>query len=538
MQKKENGLLKITGISGAVISWLYVVAIAGILPFYVTDGYAHIGSDKAQFFATCGHPIIWGSVVLLVLYEIIRMITSCKGKKIKEIFLWIKNQFSKEDIWLIAYLLTLIISYFSAVYKDVAWSGNDRWPLGLETNLMVILSYFAVSRLFTGSKYFFELVTKVSGIVFLIAVLDRYNLRLFEMKFAATSVVSTIGNINWFCGYWSVVAWITFVSYWNRGLVIKKRMDKWDAFWDIVLATFAMYTGIVQGSDSGLLAIAVVFCVILCMSLDNGCRMQRFVELLFMLFALCSLLTIVNIVFYKESLYPSVMVNLMTRTVFPWIMMVLCGVLHYFIKEKNQIHKYPANKLKIFKKIIPITCAVVLGAYVLILTLNTLMPEGLGILADKSLFVFDNSWGSNRGCTWKAAVMTWWNQDLWHKIVGVGPDGMWSFIYNKACPELTEMVYDVFGDSRLLNGHNEWLTNLANVGVLGAITYAGFIISYIVRFFRKGKDEPVLYVFAISVLAYTVNNIFSFRTIINYPHLFLLMGVGESLLRQKEYEKK
>lgn len=49
---------------------------------------------------------------------------------------------------------------------------------------------------------------------------------------------------------------------------------------------------------------------------------------------------------------------------------------------------------------------------------------------------------------------------------------MYAFLSNEASPELQNMVYDFFYGNRLTNAHNEWLTILVDIGVLGLVSYA------------------------------------------------------------------
>lgn len=66
---------------------------------------------------------------------------------------------------------------------------------------------------------------------------------------------------------------------------------------------------------------------------------------------------------------------------------------------------------------------------------------------------------------------------------------MYAFLSNEASPELQNMVYDFFYGNRLTNAHNEWLTILVDIGVLGLVSYAGMLISVIRNFLHAGKSR-------------------------------------------------
>ena len=145
--------------------------------------------------------------------------------------------------------------------------------------------------------------------------------------------------------------------------------------------------------------------------------------------------------------------------------------------------------------------------------------------------MFSAAWGSNRGATWSAGARCFWEADLLHKIFGVGPDCMYAFLSNEASPELQNMVYDFFYGNRLTNAHNEWLTILVDIGVLGLVSYAGMMISVIRNFLHAGKKSMLVGACGFCVLAYTVNNMFSFQQVMNISTVFVIMGIGGNLRR-------
>lgn len=523
---------KFTGVIISVIGWLYLVMIAVILPFYYTEGYGYIGSDKARFFKTFGFPLLIAGLVGLIVYACFSTIGFCKGKTKEEIWKWIKSEFSVTDVFVLVYAVVMVISYFSTEYKDIAWYGHEKWPNGLLPHLMVVVSYFVLSRFMVGHEYFFSIIRKVFVVVFALAVLDRLEIRPLNMEYANYWFLSTIGNINWFCGYWSVVVWIPVISYWNREV----RTDKKNRFYlicDGLVATLGLFTGLIQGSDSGVLAMAVVIIVMFCMSTENGDRMQRLFELLIMTCVASFFGFIADTVWASEAVYQSRFIDLAIRSAWPWLVGLGLVAIHSYIRKLNIANQFPKKIFGFLKKCLIVAVTGGLLIYLIVTVLNTLLPSGLGPLAGKSLFTFDKMWAAQRGGTWGAAFITWWDQDIWHKLVGVGPDGMWEYISSGVNVSLKEMVTSQFGTDRLLNAHGEWITNLANLGILGATAFAGFMVSFIYRAFKKGKKNIQLYIFAFIVLAYTVNNIFSFQTTMNLTHVFIMMGVGERLLRGK-----
>jgi len=165
------------------------------------------------------------------------------------------------------------------------------------------------------------------------------------------------------------------------------------------------------------------------------------------------------------------------------------------------------------------------------LAANSLMPGCLGPLSHQPVFLFDENWGSARGGTWRAGMSTWLSQDLLHRFTGVGPDGMAAYLYGGDNFSLLKTVIKQFGQHTLTNAHNEWITLLANSGIIGLFSFAGMVISSIIRYLKSDKLWCI--VCGLCLFSYTVNNIFSFQQIMNITQLFILLGMGEAVMRRE-----
>lgn len=519
------------GKAAAAAAWLYIMVIAGVMPFYFTQGYGYIGSDKAHLFQKVGAPLIEVAFLLTCLYGILAAT--------KE-----RRRMSVTDWFVLFYLAAVVLSYLCSDFRQQALWGNATWPMGFLTQISMVASYFVFSRVFTGEKQFFDLIILASTVVFGLGVLNRFGVYPISMEYANPSFISTIGNINWFCGYWAVVVWIVVIKYWNREVhqEIGKKMHgsrkrKFrEVFYSacmLVPVVIGLATGIMQGSDSGLLAMAVGFLVLFCLSVENGDRMQRFWELVLLLCLVCIVGFVVNKLFPEALTYEGPLILLCIDSALPWIGGAVSLGVCLLLKRQNHKGIFAKRFWVKCRYILPIVIVSALGMYLIATLINTLLPGGVGALNGQELFTFDKNWGSDRGGTWYAGMRVWWGQDLLHKLTGAGPDCMYAYLYGNNDPILLEAVKEQFVNSRLLNAHGEWITHLANLGILGLISFAGIIVSFLYRSFKEGKSRPLMYVFAFCVLGYTVNNIFSFQTMMNITMLFLLLGVGENRMRSK-----
>ena len=162
--------------------------------------------------------------------------------------------------------------------------------------------------------------------------------------------------------------------------------------------------------------------------------------------------------------------------------------------------------------------------------ISDMLPASL-----ENALTFSKRWGSRRGTTWIAGWSCFWEQDFLHKLIGAGPDCMAAFLYNNGSTELVAMVKEIFGDSRLTNAHNEWLTILVNIGLLGAVSYAGMMCTAIKRYISitsNKKGNVIIGACGISILAYTINNVFSFQQSMSLATIFIILGIGENYIRE------
>jgi len=109
---------------------------------------------------------------------------------------------------------------------------------------------------------------------------------------------------------------------------------------------------------------------------------------------------------------------------------------------------------------------------------------------------------------------------------------MWAFIEGGATQEFLQEIVTLFGNARLTNAHNEWITILVNTGILGCIGFAGMMICGIRDFMRAKGRSALLFACGMALLAYTVNNVFSFQQSMNVSTMFVIFGMGEAFLRE------
>lgn len=100
-----------------------------------------------------------------------------------------------------------------------------------------------------------------------------------------------------------------------------------------------------------------------------------------------------------------------------------------------------------------------------------------------NLLIFDSNWGTRRGFNWHLAFGYIRDFPLFNKLFGSGPETYpiytYSFDYYNMVNAFDE-VYD--------SPHNEWLQYLFTTGILGFISYYGWVVSSVITGCRAGID--------------------------------------------------
>ena len=505
----------------------------------------------------------------------------------EKVKVYCRKRCSVTDYFAAAYGVCVVLSYCFSRYKSEALWGTSGWYMGLIPQLTVVLSYFLISRCWKGHKWILVTVFPVSAVVFLLGYLNRFDIYPIEMAYANPSFISTIGNINWYCGYlvsvlfggvgllWALAGGEQGVclvkNVFGKGNALQadtKKMPRVTVCLLMVYVIVGFGTLITQGSASGLLGLAAVFGASYFLSVRDGKRMQNWWLLVVLLGTAGSITYLLNRTDLVTLNNYSEGVMFLAGNVWVSMMTFVSFVVWAAVAYSESKGKYPKKLFGVLGKLIIAASLILLGIYLAIAIINT-VTEGrfleTTLLSDNRLFLFNNRWGSSRGATFAAGAVCFLEQDFWHKIFGVGPDCMAAYLYADGSESLVAMVKEAFGDLRLTNAHNEWLTILVNTGLLGTVSFAGMMVSAIWRYLgikirsnandtlesvkkpeTAGSDTKkqtdvtksigICRAIAIGcgfcLLAYTVNNMVSFQQTMSLATISIVLGVGEHYCRK------
>ena len=510
----------------------YFLAMAVIYPFYIPGGYVRIGEVKYLFFRNVSL-IMTGTVGTVTLLSVL---IRRKSGWIVEYY----RQMSVTDWFAYGYCLAVMLSYLCSDYKENALWGTEGWYMGAMSQIMFVLVYFFFSRYFCGlgpmiERLFYVWLAAAAG-VFILGICNRYSLYPITIEGQTEAFISTLGNINWFCGYWSIMAPMGIMLYWCSDRRTGRILSG-------IYSFIAMLSGVTQGSNSAYIVLLAMLFLLLSLSVRRSQKLYRFLELGMIFCMACQagrLMQLIPGLAYNYHGFQAGEGSGITELII--FLIILGSYILFRVLEKKGYFCTPKNRWLrgiMVTVIVVVTCVVVF--WLLVDEGFIFFREVPGTVERDGYLeaVWDEDWGNGRGATWKCGVDAYRNMNTLHKFVGIGPDCFADYIYD--VQELAKRMIDRFGTMRLTNAHNEWLTVLVNTGALGLFCYIGIFLTAFVSYLRKacclrkGGEKSLMYVCAATLLAYTVHNMVSFQQVLSTPYVFIVLGLGEGLRRTSDH---
>lgn len=507
----------------------YLFIVFCMYPLYMQNGYSDIGNEKYNFYKYITIGAFSLIIPLAAIYTILRIKNKKAGIRTR-IIGWCKRM-SITDWAVAAYGFSIVLSYWCSDFKTEALWGERGWYMGAVTQFLFIASYFLISRYWEYEEKLIFTFMAVAAVVFGLGLLNRFSVFPFEVLGANSSFLSTLGNINWYCGYWAVLFPMGFMLYWFTDKIGFRLIG-------LLYTIIGIATGVSQGSSSAFIVFAGLYIFVFCLSFSRLERMKRFWELAIIFCGVCQGLRLWRIQFPDSfDYYDGTLSDRMTMsriTLAGLAAAVLIYILLFIISKRKNFDIY---RFKVLRQILLLCAVLAVGVYILLLALNTKIEGGIRFMGNMSTLIFDKHWGSARGATWSAGVKTYQHMPVLRKLVGAGSDCFAMYLYT--IEGLAKDVAKQFDGARLTNAHNEWLTVLVNNGIIGFISYAGIFISAVIRCIYHGEKavrerKRYLYIFGMCAFAYTIHNVVSFQQILSTPFIFLLLGMGERLQKLKE----
>lgn len=410
-----------------------------------------------------------------------------------------------------AYGVCAVISAICSPYGSTAWNGEREWYMGAVTICLMVGGFLLVAyygdqcqpAVWIGEIAF----TAVSLIGLLqktgydpLGLLKGYVVGDWEY----THMLSTLGNNNWLSGYYSVMFPFSLALF-------QKAMSECKVIPKIVLGisnVTAVMLLLLQGSDSGVLVAAISVWLWLWLNREEDKNWQQI--LLFLATTAMGM-----------SIIGKIMQRLATD-----VILLQDGI---------------AKKL-VACRWWPLAAGICLIVYVICRLLpdkiRKMLQKGIlyGSLAIAILAVLWYlyhlvgtdlmEWGNRRGKLWQMAWRGFREGNLRQKLLGAGPDCFAQYL-GELLPGGT-VLFDqgYFRGSVFTNAHNEWLTTLINMGLVGTAAYVMIFITAL-RTYKKNFLAVLL------LFTYGIHSLISFQQVLNAPFFFLVLGLCEAQHRRE-----
>ena len=528
---------------------IYLFFMFVIYPLYYQDKYYNMGEAKWSFFKTVtyfwsddnGQFLFPGIVIFLLaffcwfVYDIFRVNRAKEWFDIKKT--------SVTDWFVLAYLLFCCISSILTPYKNLpeqsgivlepaqynVLGGYSGWYMGLVAQIAFVLLYYFVSRFWRWDTIMMILYLSAASLVFLFGVLNRFMIDPLGMytdldPSYISQFLSTLGQATWYSSYVVQLFPIGVFIYWYSERPWVRKLS----FAYVVLGSMTLIT---QGSDSAFYAIIAIVSSLFYFSFMENKYLVRWLEIMLIMLLSWRVIGFLQMAFPDAAVDPGTLMIFGSQNPLLWLVIVILAAVWFFARKADRENNLDINRLKILRTVYfaVLVLGILGGITYIILNSNGLLPANLS--SDNWYLLFNDKWGSDRGGSWRVtldSIRQTITDDPVRFFFGAGPDGFFNTVYIYH----SEFLFNKWGENTILTcAHNEFLTQIVNVGIFGGIAYIGIFISAIVRFAKAAEKHPETIAAIMCITAYMAHNFFCYQQIICTPVIFMIIGAGECMAR-------
>jgi len=527
-RKNEKSAMNITS---SVVS-LYLMVMLGVFPLFYKYQYAGMGDAKYKMF-------LYASVIcvvvffLCVLFEklILQRGDRCARKR-QNISKATNYNINALDIAVGLYFICTTISFLCSPFKEKGLWGANGWSMGYLSQLLFVLIYFMIAKGWKYRKWAVWLLLSASVIVFLVAVLHRFDVDVLniygslDLKYKVL-FLSTIGQSSWYssflCTVFPVGLYLFFISGNKK---VRRAAGAYSAI--------AMCSLVTQNTDSAFMALFAVMMVLFYLSYEN--KKKQFYETVILVFGSFCFMGMCQRIFADRAIPLDTLSLFMSQSAVMWILLAAATVGYIVVCDKynkqNTEAENTAGRRVAFWLMLGTIGAGVIGTIIfIVLNTNGFLLERFGFQSTNNYLLFDTQWGNGRGFSWQFAVASFAEFPFIRKLIGVGPDCFSAYV--SSVPEYLEQMKAFWGDLVLTNAHNEYLTKLYNLGIIGLLSYVGMLVTAVWMFLKYRNKNLILPAFALCTVSYMVHNIFCYEQVCCTPFFYILIGIGSSLIHKK-----
>ena len=453
LDKKE----RLTRLGGQIYLWIMLLG----LPLVVHDGYFDITETKTVFFT-----------VASLVYLVFRVVVTLQFGPSRE------RLAAPEYFALVFAVLTLFSSVISGFFGGSFLGVRGRWQ-GTGTMLLYVLLFLTLRRTRWEEKDLWLPLMAGMLVPGILAVVQHLGWDVLGMEKGMVDsdlgrYISTLGNIN-FAGATLTLLLPPLVC---RALTRDDVQSRF--FWGLASAV-GLCAVIAVRSESTILGLGITLAILPLLLRRDPEALRRWPLTLSILAVIMQLYRLAA---GAAGAYLSALTRLLMDPVISSALFLVGFGLWLLLRRSREetlerfIHGYTAA----------LVLLTVLGAAGLLLVNTVWKSIPLGVLND--WLRFSPSWGTDRGRIWPYCLSIFRDFDLPEKLLGGGCGIL----------PLIDLQHRIFSDAILDSAHCEYLQILLNWGVLGLLSYLGWIVCALIRGVRQGT-QPAL---SAAILAYAV----------------------------------
>lgn len=494
---------------------IYLFLMLAVYPLFMGRGYEELVYKKWALF-------LYASMVFVLISIVCGSASALAGKGGKN------GQGSGRimtDWFVFAYLSCVLISYFGAMDRRMAFWGVDTWYMGLVSQLLFVGIYFGISRGYTGAGYLKIVAASVGMFIGGMVILQRFGVDVAYLyrgfgEDVKLDFVATLGQVTWASSYISILLIVGMGIYY----LTEKKREK--LFWGACIgAGFA--TEILLNSDSGMIAVFAAVMVMLWLAVGSRKRLLALTEIGILALAAIAVTGIFERISGGQMIPIDAVYLKVAQSRGVYAFLAAAALFHLLIR-KDWIHGDARRG----------TVGIIRGIYILGVCLGIVGMAALFVLHGKgyysgspteNYFRFTIWWGNSRGFIWRTGASVFADFNVWRKLFGCGPDCFTPYSYRL----MGDAINEFWHNQIVPNVHNEWFNGVINYGIVGGVAYLGIFASAAVCLMKAALDGKGAVTFGIglAVAGYIAHNVLCYQQIIGTPLIFILLGIGVAKVR-------
>lgn len=482
----------------------------------------------------------------------------------------VKSNTSLPDRFALCFFIVLLISTIFSKWQYEAFWGNMGRYQGLYMWIFYMAGYLMISRFYTPRRWHINIFMLIGIIVCGWGVLDFFFKSPFGWQIAARDYMafdfsSTIGNVNLLTGFDGIILLVASALFIGNGDKAEpensgsnKRDDNTygnintgsenssrstlllsDALY--LVTAFTAFMGLICGfSDNAFISVGTAVCFLPVFAFGNGKRLVRYLTLLaayagaFVCIGslIASGIQTVSIEHWGMLLEVCIKYADKLKVLFAALIIIsIAAKLIYSTVNKKSTHESSPLILRSIWAALGVM-AVLLIIYIFYDANTGGHPELYAPYSN--LLIFNSDWGTRRGFNWNLALGYIKDFPFFKKLFGTGPETYPIYTYSYDYYNMVNAYNEVYDSP-----HNEWLQYLFTTGILGFVSYYGWVITSIISGCRaRMKMHNIGTAFAFGALVYTLVSFVNISAPCLTPMVILCMGVASAAGRSSAYNKE